>query len=435
MSQLLSKIDDRSAHVCVVGLGYVGLPLALAFSEAGFRVTGIDKDPRKVGAVNAGETYVPDVSTQYLSMQLETGRLAATTDTAVLKEVDTVHICVPTPLGKTRDPDLSYVGEAANDVARHFRSGLLIVLESTTYPGTTEEVLLPMFEKDGHRAGVDFFLAFSPERIDPGNRTYTLRNTPKIVGGVTSVCGSVTEALYSTIVDQVHRVSSTGAAELVKLLENSFRAVNIALVNEMALMCERLGINTWEVIEAAATKPFGYMPFLPGPGLGGHCIPVDPHYLTWKVRTLNYRARLIELAAEINSEMPGYVLQKVVDALNERGKSVKGSRILMLGVAYKRDVSDTRESPCVDIMHLLSAKGAEVRYNDPYVTELGAADGFNPPLRSIDGLPGVCADFDCVIVGTDHTSIDWQQISAASRLLVDTRNVCGDHDASHIVRL
>ena len=305
MSQLLSKIDDRSAHVCVVGLGYVGLPLALAFSEAGFRVTGIDKDPRKVGAVNAGETYVPDVSTQYLSMQLETGRLAATTDTAVLKEVDTVHICVPTPLGKTRDPDLSYVGEAANDVARHFRSGLLIVLESTTYPGTTEEVLLPMFEKDGHRAGVDFFLAFSPERIDPGNRTYTLRNTPKIVGGVTSVCGSVTEALYSTIVDQVHRVSSTGAAELVKLLENSFRAVNIALVNEMALMCERLGINTWEVIEAAATKPFGYMPFLPGPGLGGHCIPVDPHYLTWKVRTLNYRARLIELAAEINSEMPG----------------------------------------------------------------------------------------------------------------------------------
>ncbi len=435
MSELSTKIDDRSAHVCVVGLGYVGLPLAVAFAEAGFRVTGLDVTRGRVDELNAGRSYISDISSESVAAQTSAGRLRATVDADVLADADTVHICVPTPLGKTKDPDVSYVVAVADEVGRRMHPGLLTVLESTTYPGTTEEIMLPRLAAEGGEVGVDFHLAFSPERIDPGNETYTLKNTPKIIGAMTPACANIAKRLYGTIIDEVYPVSSPRAAELVKLLENTFRAVNIALVNEMAMMCDRLGIDTWEVIDAAATKPFGFMPFYPGPGLGGHCIPVDPHYLTWKVRTLNYQARLIEIAAEINSGMPEYVVGKVVDALNERTKSVKGSRVLMLGVAYKRDVDDTRESPSVDILRLLASKGATVDYADPWVPELGRPHGFEPPLRSISGVPGVCGDYDCVVAGTDHSAFDWPVIIDAAPLLVDTRNVARGRDDSHIVRL
>ncbi|MFW6198397.1 MAG: nucleotide sugar dehydrogenase [Acidobacteriota bacterium] len=434
MEGLLSKIDEGRAHVCVIGLGYVGLPLAVAFAEAGFRVTGLEVSDAKVMALSRGESYIPDIPDARLGAQVEAGRLRATTDPGVLQEADTVHICVPTPLGKTRDPDVSFVNAAATEVSLHFHPGMLIVLESTTYPGTTEEIMLPLFDGDA-RVGEDFFLCFSPERIDPGNREYTLRNTPKIIGGMTPPCGRVAERLYGTICDHVHLVSSPRAAELVKLLENTFRAVNIALVNEMAMMCDRLDIDTWEVIEAASTKPFGFMPFYPGPGLGGHCIPVDPHYLTWKVRTLDYQARLIEVASEINAGMPEYVFGKVVDALNDRARAVNGSRVLVLGVAYKPNVDDTRESPALDIIRLLQRKGADVDFADPHVAELGAEEGFDPPIRPIDGVPGVCADYDCVVVGTDHAAFDWPAILDAAPLVIDTRNVARGRADDHIVRL
>lgn len=387
MSDLQTRIEDRSAHICVIGLGYVGLPLMVSF-----------------------------------------------TDAAIISTADTVHICVPTPLSKTRDPDISYVVASADRVAEAMHNDMLVVLESTTYPGTTEEVLLPRLETNGRQAGRDYFLAFSPERIDPGNETFTLENTPKVIGGLTPECTRVASALYSTIVGTVHTVSSPRAAELVKLLENTFRAVNIGLANEMALICDRLGIDTWEVIEAAATKPFGFMPFYPGPGLGGHCIPIDPHYLTWKVRTLDYQARLIEVASEINSGMPHHIVQKVVDALNEHRKSVNGSRIVMIGVAYKRDVDDTRESPAIDIMRLLAAKGAEVSYHDPFVPALENIEGLDP-LRSIDGLLDACAEADCVVAGTDHTDVDWAGVIAAAALVVDTRNVAKGKAPPNLVRL
>ncbi len=435
MADLFSKIEDRSAHVCVVGLGYVGLPLAVAFAEAGFRVTGFDVDTEKVARIRAGESYIPDIPSRQLARQVREGRLDATGEAAILGDVDSVHICVPTPLSKTRDPDVSYVIAAADLVAEHWHPGMLIVLESTTYPGTTEEVMLPRFQDGGRVVGRDYFLAFSPERIDPGNEVYTLANTPKVIGGVTPECARAAKALYRTIVDNVHMVSSPRSAELVKLLENTFRAVNIALANEMAIMCDRLGIDTWEVIEAAATKPFGFMPFYPGPGLGGHCIPIDPHYLTWKVRTLDYNARLIEIAAEINSEMPKYVVGKVVDALNERERSVKGSRILVIGVAYKRDVDDTRESPSLEIMQLLMKKGAQVDFADSHVSVLGEQAGFDPALEAVDGLPQICADYDCVVVGTDHSGIDWDAVVERSLLVVDTRNVAKGNPAPNIVRL
>lgn len=417
-----------------MGLGYVGLPLAVSFAEAGFRVTGLDIDNSKVEAIRLGESYVPDTASERLRAQVEAGRVEATTDAAVIATADSVHICVPTPLSKTRDPDISYVVASADRVAEAMHDDMLVVLESTTYPGTTEEVLLPRLETHGRQAGRDYFLAFSPERIDPGNETFTLENTPKVIGGMTTKCTHVATALYGTIVGTVHAVSSPRVAELVKLLENTFRAVNIGSANEMALICDRLGIDSWEVIRAAATKPFGFMPFYPGPGLGGHCIPIDPHYLTWKVRTLDYHARLIEVASEINAGMPHHVVQKVVDALNDQRKSVNGSRVGMIGVAYKRDVDDTRESPAIDIMQLLAAKGADVSYHDPFVPALENIEGLGP-LHSIDGLIEACAEADCVVVGTDHSNIDWAGVVAASPLVVDTRNVVEGKAPPNLVRL
>ncbi|NKB87326.1 MAG: nucleotide sugar dehydrogenase [Acidobacteria bacterium] len=435
MNDLLTRIEERNAHVCVVGLGYVGLPLAVAFAEAGFRVTGFDVDSNKVEAINRGESYIPDIATDRLQAQTSSDRLDATTEAAILGRVDTVHICVPTPLGKTREPDISYVVSAGDEVAQHLHAGMLVVLESTTYPGTTEEILAPRLAEGGLELGSDYHLAFSPERIDPGNAEFTLENTPKVMGGMTAECTRVAAAMYGTIVGQVHEVSSPAAAELVKLLENTFRSVNIGLANEMALMCDRMGIDTWEVIQAAATKPFGFMPFFPGPGLGGHCIPVDPHYLTWKARTLNYQARLIEVAAEINAAMPEHVVAKVAAALNDHEKSVRGSRVLMIGVAYKRDVDDTRESPAIDVMRMLQDRGAVVEYADPFVPELTVQHGVVADQKAVTGLPQVCANYDCVVVGTDHTDIDWPGVVTASELVVDTRNVASGLSGDNVVRI
>jgi len=429
----LQRIERRELAVGVVGLGYVGLPLAVELAKAGFQVTGIDIDGYRVGQLLARESYIKDVGDEEIAAEVDAGRLTATTDASVIAGLDAVVICVPTPLSKTRDPDVSYILAAAEQVARHFHPGMLVVMESTSYPGTTEEMLYPSLAANGAEAGKDFFLAFSPERIDPGNQKYRLANTPKIVGGYTPVCSEVAAAFYGTICAEVYQVSSCRAAEMVKLLENTFRSVNIALVNEMALMCDRLDIDTWDVINAAATKPFGYMPFYPGPGLGGHCIPVDPHYLTWKLRTLNYQARLVELASEINAAMPEHVVRLVADALNDASKSVKGSRILVLGVAYKKDIDDVRESPALDIIRLLKARGGEVEYFDPYVPELrDIADG---TMRSIDGVPEACAEFDCVVVCTNHSGIDWPAVIDASPLLIDTRNVTSGRGDAHIVRL
>jgi len=433
VQDFLNRIEQRALGVCVVGLGYVGLPLALAFAEAGFEVTGLDVNQGRVDELNAGLSYVGDVAATTLAEQVDAGRLRATSDAAVIADADVVVICVPTPLNKTRDPDVSYILAAAEDIARHYHRGMLVVMESTTYPGTTEEVLLPILASEGAQVGDDLYLAFSPERIDPGNETYTLTNTPKIVGGYTDDCGTVAEALYGTICERVHRVSSCRAAEMVKLLENTFRSVNIALVNEVAMMCERLEIDTWDVINAAATKPFGYMPFYPGPGLGGHCIPVDPHYLTWKLRTLDYQARLVELASEINSGMPEHVVRLISDALNDKSKSVKDSRILVLGVAYKRNIDDVRESPALDIIRLLQARGARVDYSDPYVPTV--SEGLEASMSSVDGVPEICADYDCVVVTTDHTDFDWPAIIEASSLLIDTRNVSAGRGDAHILRL
>jgi UDP-N-acetyl-D-glucosamine dehydrogenase len=433
VQDFLDRLEQRDLNICVIGLGYVGLPLVVAFAEAGFKVTGLDVNEQRVEGLNRGRSYIADVPSPAIAAQVEAGRLSATTDASAIASMDAVVICVPTPLSKTRDPDVSFIISASDNVARHFHKGMLVVMESTTYPGTTEEILLPALTADGAVVGEDFWLAFSPERIDPGNKQFTLGNTPKIVGGITRQCGEVAAALYGAICEQVHQVSSCRAAEMVKLLENTFRAVNIALVNEVAVMCERLQIDSWDVINAAATKPFGYMPFYPGPGLGGHCIPVDPHYLTWKLRTLNYQARLVELASEINAAMPEHVVRLVADALNERSKSVKGSRILVLGVAYKRNIEDTRESPALDIIRLLQARGARIEYSDPYVPSV--SEGLAAPMSSRDGVPGICAAYDCVVVTTDHTGFDWPAIIDASPLLIDTRNVSAGRDDAHIVRL
>ncbi len=432
-ARLLKRLEQRQATVAVIGLGYVGLPLAVAFAEAGFPVIGVDVDPARVDAIGRGESYVLDVPSERLkalTVRPTTGdgrrttderpRLVATTDYAVLDRCDVAIICVPTPLSKTRDPDISYILAAGEGVAAHLHPGMLVVLESTTYPGTTEELLRPMLERTGLRAGREFFLAFSPERIDPGRIDYTIRNTPKIVGGLTPTCLEVACALYGTVVERVVPVSSPATAEMVKLLENTFRAVNIALVNEIALMCDKLGLDVWEVIEAAATKPYGFMKFTPGPGVGGHCIPLDPHYLSWKLRTLNYNARFIQLAGEINAEMPHYWVDKVQDALNREGKPVKGSRVLVLGVAYKKDVSDVRESPALDIIELLRAKGADVRYHDPHVPTI-SHNGYE--MSSEPDLSQALEAADCVIIVTDHSWYDWEEVARRARLIVDTRHV------------
>lgn len=425
--KLLERIDNRSARVSVVGLGYVGLPLAVEFAREGFRVTGVDVSADKVEQINAGQSYIPDIPTEVVSELATEGLLSATTDYSALKDADAISVCVPTPLRKTKDPDMSYIVAAAEEIARYSRIGQVIILESTTYPGTTDEIILPRLVSNGYKVGEDVFLAFSPERIDPANPVYGVRNTPKVIGGVTPACLEVASALYATAVDQVVPVSSTHAAEMTKLLENTFRAVNIGLVNEMAVMCDKLGINVWEVIEAAATKPFGFMPFYPGPGLGGHCIPVDPHYLSWKLRAFNYNARFIELASDINGSMPYYVVDKVVDALNGQRKALNGSRVLVLGVAYKHDVDDIRESPALDVIHLLDEKGAEVLYHDPYVPTL-RHEGV-PDLSSSELSDALLSGVDCVVIVTAHSSYDWAHIAEKTRLIVDTRNATLGLDA------
>ncbi len=430
-AEFLEKISKREATVAIIGLGYVGLPLAAAFAKQGFPVIGIDVDPAKVESIRRGESYVGDVSSEMLS---SLSNLKATTDFGVLSDADAAIICVPTPLNKTRDPDIRFVMSAGQEVAKHVHSGMLVVLESTTYPGTTEEMLLPMVSRNGElKVGEDFFLAFSPERIDPGNPEYHVENTPKVVGGMTPACLEVASSLYGSVVEKVVQVSSPAAAEMTKLLENTFRAVNIALVNEVALMCDKLGLNVWEVIDAAATKPYGFMKFTPGPGIGGHCIPLDPHYLAWKLKTLNYNARFIQLASEINADMPRYVVGKVTDALNEEQKPVNGSRILVLGVAYKRDIDDVRESPALDIIRLLQEKGADVVYNDPYVPKL-ELDG--EPLRSIGLTEEALRWSDCAVIVTDHSDYDWGWILEHAGLVVDTRNATAGVDArARVVRL
>ena len=418
--RLIEKFRTRDARVAVIGLGYVGLPLAVEFAEAGFDVVGIDTDGNKVKDINRGRSHIRDVPSEELASLVKIGRLRADTDYGVLGGIDAVMICVPTPLNKIRDPDLSYVVAAAEGIVRQMHRDMLVVLESTTYPGTTDELVLPILEKSGLQVGEDFYLVFSPERIDPGNRKYNVKNIPKIVGGVTPRCLEVAKALYESTIEVVISVSSTKSAEMVKLLENTFRAVNIGLVNEVAIMCDKLGIDVWEVVDAAATKPFGFMPFYPGPGLGGHCIPVDPNYLSWKLRTLNYNARFIQLASEINTAMPLYVVNKVADALNDERKSVKGSRIMVLGVAYKEDVDDVRQSPALDILRLLKEKGAEVLYNDPFIPTL-CLHGLE--LQSADLSQELLREMDCVVIVAAHGAYHWEDIVAVSNLVVDTRNV------------
>jgi UDP-N-acetyl-D-glucosamine dehydrogenase len=429
---LLGKISTRSLRVAVIGLGYVGLPLATTFAEAGFRVTGIDIDQQKVDRANRGESYIPDISSSKLRELIEANCLSFTSDFAALEDADAISICVPTPLRKTRDPDISYIMAATQQVRAHLRAGQLIILESTTYPGTTDEVMLPELESTGLKAGVDFFLAFSPERIDPGNPRFDTRNTPKIVGGITRSCTELAHAFYGAAIETVVPVSSARIAEMSKLLENTFRAVNIGLVNEIAIICEKLSINVWEVIDAAATKPFGFMRFLPGPGLGGHCIPVDPHYLSWKLKTLDYTARFIELAAEINSRMPYYVVDKINEALNEQRRCFYGATILVLGIAYKSNVGDVRESPALDIIQELIARKAVVIYNDEYVPSITLR---NQTLYSQAISSGLLRAADCVVIVTDHSYYDVNWIIDETRCVVDTRNMTRGINHEKIIRL
>ena len=425
---LQDRIASREAVVAVVGLGYVGLPLATVFSDAGFRVIGIDRDPVRVTSINAGESYIEDVPSGTLQRAVRAShKLWATTDYDALSEADAVIICVPTPLSKAKDPDVSHIQSAADDVARRLRTGMLIVLESTSYPGTTEELVLPSLQSSGGRSlevGRDFFLAFSPERIDPGRTDKTISNTPKVIAGMTPRCLEMCRALYSCIVEELVPVSTPETAEMVKLLENTFRATNVALVNEVAIICDRLGVNAWEVIEAAGTKPFGFMSFFPGPGLGGHCIPVDPHFLAWKLKTLDYNARFIHLAEEINLGMPLHWVNKVQDALNSAGMPVKDSNVLVLGVTYKRDVADTRESPALDIIDLVLEKGGNVTYHDPYVRRLESENYRMTSIADAD-LPESLESADCVVIVTDHSYYDWPEIGRRARLIVDTRNALG----------
>jgi UDP-N-acetyl-D-glucosamine dehydrogenase len=418
--QLLAKIQDRSAVVGIVGLGYVGLPLAMEFARSGFRVIGFDVSQRVVDRLAAGESHIQDVPSEEVARFVRSGAFEATTEEGRLRECDALSIAVPTPLGKTRDPDMSYVNAATDTIARNARPGILVVLESTTYPGTTREVMQPRLEACGLTVGEDVFLAFSPERVDPGNPTWHTKNTPKVVGGITAACTEVAMELYGSCIDRPVPVSSTEAAELVKLLENTFRSVNIGLVNEMAIICDKLGVDVWEVIEAAATKPFGFMKFTPGPGIGGHCIPLDPHYLAWKMRTLNYKTRFIDLASEINSEMPDFVVDKVAHALNDARKAVNGSRILVLGVAYKKDIDDMRESPALDVMRLLEERGATVLYHDPHVPSF-REDGHE--AHGVELTEQELERADAVVIVTDHSAVDYQHVVDHAAVVVDARNV------------
>jgi UDP-N-acetyl-D-glucosamine dehydrogenase len=436
-NDLLNKLNERRAVVGVIGLGYVGLPLAAEFAGAGLKVIGFDLDESRVATINSGRSYIPDVATGTIKSLVEQGKLKASCDFSHLSETDAVIICVPTPLRKTKEPDISYILAAAEQVTAHLHSPQLVVLESTTYPGTTDEVVLPMLKETGLSLDKDFFLAFSPERVDPGNKQFQTHNIPKVVGGVSKLSTDIAGALYNTIVNDVHKVSSARVAETAKLLENTFRSVNIGLVNEMAQLCYHLGIDSWEVIEAAATKPFGFMAFYPGPGIGGHCIPLDPHYLSWKARLHGFEARFIGLAEDVNSHMPDHVVQLVQDSLNSQGKPVKGSRILVLGVAYKRDINDVRESPALGIVDQLMHKGGSVSYYDPFVPEM-SLDG-RGSLSTVELTDEIISNCDCAVIVTDHSEVDYSRVLKLAPLVIDTRNVTrklgmSEHEAK-IVRL
>lgn len=434
-AKLIDKLKGQTAHVAVIGLGYVGLPLAVVFAEAGFDVTGIDLDTRKVELLNQGQSYIRDVSTQQVEKLVKAGCLRATANFSILDRVDAVSICVPTPLRKTGDPDLSFIVSATEGLAPYVHAGMVVVLESSTYPGTTREMVLPRLAgENGLTAGEDVFIAFSPERVDPGRTDWTTKNTPKVVGGITQHCSDVAAAWYEQALDTVVRVSNAEVAEMAKLLENTFRMINIGLVNELAIMCDRLGVDVWDVIDAAATKPFGFMKFTPGPGLGGHCIPIDPLYLSWKMKAFNYNARFIELASEINTNMPRFAVNKIQDALNTVGKAVKGSTVLILGVAYKPDIDDLRESPALDVIHLLQQKGAMVQYHDPYIPHF-KHDGWE--MDSVPELMPAVRSADVVVIVTNHSAYDYAAILKDSTLIVDTRNALGkmSKENAKVVRL
>jgi UDP-N-acetyl-D-glucosamine dehydrogenase len=428
---LEQKIKTRTARVGIIGLGYVGLPLAVEFARAGFSVTGIDVQESKVASLNAGESYVQDVADEALRPLVDSQKFRATTDFSAVAQLDTINIAVPTPLRKTKDPDMSYIVSACQEVAKYFGPGKLVILESTTYPGTTDELVLPMLERPGLKVGEQFFLCFSPERVDPGNAQYQTANIPKVVGGITPACTKLGALFYSQALEKVVPVSSTRVAEMVKLLENTFRMINIGLANEIALMCDRMGINVWEVIDAAATKPFGFMPFYPGPGLGGHCIPIDPFYLSWKTKQAGIEARFIDLAGYINGQMPHFVVDKIQNALNDQSKALKGSHVHILGVAYKRNINDVRESPATDIILLLERRGARITYSDPFVPTLRLD---HRELQHEDAAQ-MSAQADCVVVVTDHGSFDYAGIVRNAQLIVDTRNALKSFSSPKIVRL
>ncbi len=422
---LVKKLKDKTASIAILGLGYVGLPLAVVFCEAGFHVAGVDPDKRKIDALAKGVSYIPDVKTEAVAKLVNSGMFTATTDFSVLKNMDAVSICVPTPLRQTGDPDMSFIVSATEELAKYMHKGMVVVLESTTYPGTTREVLLPKLGAEhGLVVGEDWFLAFSPERVDPGRKDYTTINTPKVVGGITEACGEVASAWYEGAIKTVHRVSTAEAAEMSKLLENTFRMINIGLVNELAIMCERLGVDVWEVIDAAATKPFGFMKFTPGPGLGGHCIPIDPLYLSWKMKSFNYNARFIELASEINTNMPRYVVSRILDAMNDRSMMLKGSKVLVLGVAYKPNIDDVRESPAMDVIGLLKKKGAQVEYHDPYIPHIHHEyDGWQ--MDSVKDVMKSVKEADAVIIVTNHKVYDYNAIIESAKFVFDSRNATG----------
>jgi len=417
---LKEKILSKKAQIGVVGVGYAGLPLAMEFARSGFRVHGIDVDDEKVKDLNEGKSHIEDVKDDILQFAIRAGCFEAHSDYEVVSQLDCVILCVPTPLRQTKDPDISYIVNAAQAVKKHLHKDMLIVLQSTTYPGTTEEVVRAEFESENVQIGKDLFLGFSPERIDPGNLKFTIKNTPKIVGGITPQCTEMAKTLYEQVIDRVIPVSSAAAAEMVKLLENTFRAVNIGLVNEIAIMCEKLGISVWEVIEAAASKPFGFMPFFPGPGLGGHCIPIDPLYLSWKLKMLNYNARFIELASEVNTQMPEYCVYRIVGVLNRNQKCVNGTKVLLIGLTYKQDVSDVRESPALDIMRLLEKGGAQVDYSDPYVAQLSVDDVVK---KSVSLEPATVQEYDLLVMVTSHSDVDYAMIQKSAQLIFDARNV------------
>jgi UDP-N-acetyl-D-glucosamine dehydrogenase len=434
---LIEELKAKKARIGILGLGYVGLPLAVVFAEAGFHVTGIDPDSRKVDCLNQGVSYIPDVKTPAVEKIVKSGHLKATTDFSVLQELEAVSICVPTPLRKTGDPDMSFILSATDELAKYMHKGMVVVLESTTYPGTTREVLLPRLGIErGLTVGEDWFLAFSPERVDPGREDFTTINTPKVMGGITEACSEVATAWYAGAIQTVHRVSSAEAAELAKLLENTFRMINIGLVNELAIMCERLGVDVWEVIDAAASKPFGFMKFTPGPGLGGHCIPIDPLYLSWKMKSFHYNARFIELASEINTNMPRYVVHRVMEALNDRGRTLKGSKVLVLGAAYKPDIDDVRESPALDVIGLLRQKGAQVEYHDPYISHIHhETEGWQ--MESVQDVMKAVSEADAVVIITNHNVYDYQAIVESAAFVFDSRNATRNvaADLRNVVRL